>query len=200
MIHPDLVQTESDLALGSRRGDECSPEMAWFRCRNLTQHLSGRGMIDLGESSFQQHVPMSFQPRRKFFGVMSPMSDGGFVTPVQQFAHGAAMRAAFSVSIHRGLVVPGRDGPEDISRIAQDFAAEKTGAALCLARGIECFPHKFRKIDVRANPQPRHGNKCHVKLPRYFDPISNSPQGIASKYSYDAVFTGFNDSFAGGLH
>jgi fermentation-respiration switch protein FrsA (DUF1100 family) len=35
-------------------------------------------------------------------------------------------------------------------------------------------------------------------LPRCFDPIKNSPQGIAPKYSYDAVFTGFNDSFARG--
>jgi len=123
-------------------------------------------MIYFREPAFFRHVLFRLLPLGDFRGVLRPVHHRGFIAPVQQLGHGLAMGAAGAIGVHGRFVLPSGHGPENVARVHQQSAAEKTRAALHLAHGPECVPEKFREIEEGADSQARDGNERHRFLLR----------------------------------
>ena len=109
------------------------------RRRNLKASLSFRGMIDRRGPAVFQHAAMDLRPRRRIERFLSPMGDGGYIAPIREPRHHAAVRARDHEAAHRALVRPQRPGPEREIQFSQQRNRKISG------RGFGLAPHAVNR-------------------------------------------------------
>jgi hypothetical protein len=107
---------------------------------------------------------MRFRPRRNVRVLLGPVRDGCLAAPTEQLWHRLTMRALRAVGIHRRIVLPNGDGPENVSRFPHQGAAKETRRAFRLQRTSRRLNDKLRQIDQRSNPQSSHRYEGHLFL------------------------------------
>jgi hypothetical protein len=89
------------------------------------------------------------------------MNQSGFIAPVKQFAHGAAVGSGDHESPHIHLGSPEGCGPEGGKTIAQQPGCEIAVGARGLPRGSEGVEKEHRKKTPGANAKTSDGDKRH---------------------------------------
>ena len=112
---------------------------------------------------------MRFGPSRESRGFLPPVDEGGFIAPVKQFAHGAAVSSGEHESLHLYVGGPEGCGPEGATPIAQYSGGEIAVGARRLSRGLEGIEKERRKKAPGADAKAGDGNERHVRQPRLPD-------------------------------
>jgi hypothetical protein len=97
-------------------------------------------VIHFGWSSFCLQASVGFGPRWEDSGFLSPVNEGGFIAPMKEFAHGAAVGSGEHETLHFLFGGPEGCGPEGMMAIAQQPGGEIAVGAYGLTRrsqGIE---------------------------------------------------------------
>jgi hypothetical protein len=81
--------------------------------------MGGRRVIHFGGPSICLQPSVGFGPRWEDSGFLSPMNEGGFITPVKQFAHGTSVGSGEHESLHIRFGSPKSGGPESVTAVAQ---------------------------------------------------------------------------------
>jgi hypothetical protein len=131
--------------------------------------VGGRRVAHFGGSSFCLQPGVSFGPRGEDGVFLGPMNKGGFVAPVHNLAHGAAVGSGEHESLH--LHVRGPDGrrPESVMAIAKYPGGEIAIGARGLPRGLEGIEKETGQKAPGTYAETSDGDERHVRPPRVPD-------------------------------
>ena len=128
---------------------------------NLKTLMGGRRVVHFRPTPVRLQPSICFQPFRLSAGLLLPMDESRFITPIQEPAHHLAMRSSHHERLHGGFGCPHRASPEGIVSVAEQGHSEVTlripGLSGC-AKGVK---GKGQKISPRPNAQARNGNHGH---------------------------------------
>ena len=117
--------------------------------------------MDFGAAAVFFQAVVGFGPGGELGAVLRPMDYGGFVAPLDEFAHGGAVRAGNHEPFQRGFVGPEGGGPEGVAAIAEQLHCKVPSGVGRLARGAGGIPGEHREETPGAQTQARDGYQWH---------------------------------------
>jgi hypothetical protein len=97
------------------------------------------------------------------------MDERGFIAPVEELAHGAAVGSGEHESLHLHVRGPHSGGPEGVMAIAKYPGGEIAIGARGLPRGLEGIEKETRQKAPGAYAKTGYGDERHVRPPRVPD-------------------------------
>src|SRR5580658_3216660 len=131
--------------------------------------MGGRRVIHFRGSSFCLQAGVGFGPRWEDGVFLSPMNEGGFIAPVTQLAHGAAVGSGEHESLHLYVGSPEGCGPEGSMAIAQQPGGEIAVGPRGLPRGSQGIEKETRQKAPGAYAKASDGDERHLRQPRLAD-------------------------------
>lgn len=131
--------------------------------------MRGRWVAHFGGSSFCLQAGVGFGPRGEGGVFLSPMNECGFIAPVEEFAHGAAVDSGEHESLHLYVGSPDGGGPECVTAIAQYPRGEIAIRARSLSRGSQGIEKEHGKKSPGADAKTGDGDERHGRQPRLPD-------------------------------
>ena len=120
------------------------------------------GMIDFGGAAFGFEASVGFEPGWQDGRFLGPTNDGGFVAPMEKFAHRAAVNAGDHKSLHGGFRGPKSGGPESRTAIAEQVDGENAIGAGGLARRAKGVNQEHGKKAPGTNAEASDRDKGHA--------------------------------------
>ena len=129
------------------------------RCWDLRSDVGGRGWLTFAgrppAESAGAPVP------RKLRGILSPVDNRGFITPVKQPSHDRPMHPRVHEGSHRGLGRPTRTSPKRVSAIPQQSGRKVAVGRRRLTSNSKRLDDEHGKIQPRPHPKPRNRHEWH---------------------------------------
>ena len=111
---------------------------------------------------------MGFGPRGEDGVLLGPMNEGGFIAPVEELAHGAAVDSGEHESLHLHVGSPEGCGPEGVTAVAKQPCGEIAVGARGLPRGSEGIDKEHGEKAPGAHAKTGDGDERHdrqLRLP-----------------------------------
>ena len=131
--------------------------------------VGGRRVAHFGGSSFCLQAGVGFGPRGEGGVFLSPMNECGFIAPVEEFAHGAAVDSGEHESLHLYVGSPEGCGPESVTAVAKQPCGEIAVGARGLPRGSQGIEKEHGEKAPGAHAKTGDGDERHVREPRLPD-------------------------------